>query len=428
MWPFLYNFVFFPIIWILAHLFSFRNEKIRESVQGKQGLWERLDTHLSKRDVTRKLIWFHVPSAGEFLQAQPLLELFLNSDYDCVVTYNSISAEKWIRKSKIGAKMEPLFLDYVPFDTRHSIKRWIHKVNPSVLIFVKFDLWPNLIWQTSKANIPIYLISATLHAKTKRYSSAIGRSLYGNLYSRFKLILTVTEDDKKRFLETKDGLNVEVYGDTRFDSVINRRDRQLPPDFPAFVKKKRVFIVGSCWPPDEKCVFPILKEALAKYSDLMLIIAPHEPTQQHLNDSESFFKDEKLIRLSALTTTTKEEYNIILVDSVGVLSSIYHVGTFAYVGGGFTTGVHNVMEPSAVGLPVFFGPFHYNSPEALQLVKDNLAFPVNSPEDFRPALERMLSNPDDVRQLGEKAKRFIESQAGAAEKCYQLISREINEN
>ncbi|MBU2514158.1 3-deoxy-D-manno-octulosonic acid transferase [bacterium] len=378
--------------------------------------------------MTGKLIWFHVPSAGEFLQAQPLLELFLNNDYDCVVTYNSVSAEKWIHKSKINAKKEPLFLDYIPFDTKRSIRRWIQTVKPSVLVFVKFDLWPNLIWQTSKANIPIYLISATLHAKTKRYSSAIGRSLYGDLYSRFKLILTVTEDDKRRFLETNAGLNVEAFGDTRFDSVISRRDKQIPPDFPAYVQKKRVFIVGSCWPPDEKCIFPVLKEALAKYPDLMLIIAPHEPTSEHLKDSEDFFKDEKLVRLSALNANSKVEFNVVLVDSVGVLSSIYKVGDFAYVGGGFTTGVHNVMEPCAFGLPVFFGPFHYNSPEALQLVSDQLAFPVNNSEDFKPGLERLLSNPDKARQLGQKARQFIESQAGASEKCFQIISREINEN
>ena len=429
MWPFFYNTIAFPLLWLLARIAAIKNQKIKDSIEGKKQIWERLESHLKNRDFDKKLIWFHVPSAGEFLQAQPLLERFLDNGYQCAVTFASISAEKWIRKATINSKNQPLFLDYIPFDFKDSIRRWVKRVKPTALVFVKFDLWPNMIWETSKLGIPLYLVSATLHAKTNRYKSTIGRSLYKNLYAHFKTILTVGEDDKSRFLETTPGIDVRVKGDTRFDSVINRRDRQNPPELPEYFKNNRIFIVGSSWPPDEKCIYPFLKESLEKYEDLKLILAPHEPTEEHLLESENYFKDHRLARLSeVLNGNSKEDLEIILVDSVGVLSSLYHIGTFAYVGGGFTTGVHNVMEPAATGLPVFFGPIHYNSPEALKLVSDQLAYPVNKPEEFRESLGKLLSNQSLAEDLGKQSQKFVESQAGATLECFNIISKDIDEN
>ncbi len=384
---------------------------------------------MKNRDLSKPLIWFHVPSAGEFLQAQPVLEKFLQNDFDCAVTFNSISGEKWVQRSNIFAEKQPILMDYLPYDFSPSIKRWIAKVKPSALIFVKFDLWPNTIRQSEKANIPIYLISATLQPKTLRYTSPIGRSFYGRLYASFKGIFTVTEEDRQRFLKTnKDLPRVEVFGDTRFDSVINQRDRLPVPDLPDYLKKKIVFVVGSSWPPDEQHIFPVLKEALEKYPDLFLIIAPHEPTEDHLHNSESYFRDFNLIRLSQLDPQSKEEYSIILVDSIGVLSSIYHVSHLVYVGGGYTTGVHNVMEPCSNGSPSFFGPIHYNSPEALQLVDDQLSYPIKNSEDFQKKLFELLDNPQKTKELGKKAKDYIESQCGASQKCFTTISQEIYEN
>ncbi len=429
MWPTLYNLLVLPLLWTASKLASLSNQKIRQSLDGKKDLWSRLDANMQDRDSTKTLIWFHVPSAGEFLQAQPVLEMFLENGLDCAVTFNSVSGEKWVKRSKLFTKKQALHIDYLPFDFRDSINRWIEKVKPTALVFVKFDLWPNTIWEAEKAGIPIFLISATLQPKTLRYTTSIGRSLYGDLYKRFKGIYCVTEEDQDRFQTTKPGLkNTKVVGDTRFDSVINQRDRLPAPLLPDYVKRKTVFVVGSCWPPDEECIFPALKEALERFPDFMLIIAPHEPTESHLANSETFFDKFRIERLSKVNDHPGEETDIVLVDSVGVLSSIYKIGNLAFIGGGFTTGVHNVMEPCALGIPAFCGPFNYNSPEALHLIKEELAFSVSNEEEFRKKLFELLENPDKSSNLGNRSRTFIESQCGASEECYNLISKEINEN
>ncbi len=428
MWPVIYNSLL-PILWVAAHVLAWKDPKMKGSLQGKKHLWKRLDEALKQREYSKPLIWFHVPSAGEFLLAQPLLERFLQEGFECAVTVNSPSGYKWIAKSRIHADKQPVVVDYLPLDFPFSIRRWIHCVKPSVLVLVKYDLWPNLIWQSKKAGIPIYMVSGALQPKTRRYTSRIARSLYGNLYSCFTGIFAITLEDKQRFLKTRPDLSrVEVIGNTGFDSVIARRDRHPIPDLPEYLGKKRVCVVGSSWPTDESCIFPALRQALEKYPDFSIIIVPHEPTEEHLRNSEVYFKDFQLIRLSQLVPDAKKEYDIILVDSVGILSSIYHVGHFAFVGAGFTTGVHNVTEPCAIGLPVSFGPRYYNSAEALQLVKDGIAFPIENEEDFRQVLFRLLDDPSYCTSIGNKCREFVESRCGASEKCFRIICEAIDTN
>jgi 3-deoxy-D-manno-octulosonic-acid transferase len=137
MWPLIYNLFLFPFFRILVLIVSVFNEKIKASVIGKKTVWNRLPEALKHRNNQRKLIWFHAPSAGEFIQLLPLLERFLNTDYECVVTYNSISAEKWIKKATIKAKRQPLLLDYLPYDSKSLIQKWLKSVKPSALVFIK---------------------------------------------------------------------------------------------------------------------------------------------------------------------------------------------------------------------------------------------------------------------------------------------------
>ncbi|MDH5560445.1 MAG: 3-deoxy-D-manno-octulosonic acid transferase [Deltaproteobacteria bacterium] len=429
MWFSVYNLFVMPAMYASAHLAGLKNEKLKLSIQGKRGIWNRLKEKLKDRDPNDPLVWFHVASAGEFLQAQPVMELFLNHDFDCAVTFNSVSGEKWTRKSQIMAKRQPILIDYLPYDFVVYIRRWIRLVKPRALVFVKYDLWPNLIWETHQSGIPIYLISATLHPRTARFTTLLGRSLYSDLYSRFKGILTVTVEDKTRFLETNEQLpNLKMVGDTRYDSVINRRDRIEVLDIEPFFSKKKVLIVGSGWPPDETCVFPGIKEALKNDPDFMVVLAPHEPCEDYLVLIEEEFVEFSPVRLKALEQNRDLRSRVLMVDYVGVLSSLYRYGQMAFIGGGFTTGVHNVMEPAAFGLVVSFGPKHYNSPEAIKLVRENWAFPVNDSQEFKGVLSQFLDDPKKFKQLGEKSRKYVEAQCGASIKCFEIIKKGILEN
>jgi 3-deoxy-D-manno-octulosonic-acid transferase len=425
-WQFVYSWIIYPAMWIGVSLLALKNQNLKEGLAGRKGLWQRLENQLRQRDPKKSLIWFHVASAGEFLQAQPVLERCLQQGFDSALTFTSVNGYKWIQRTKFPDGKRPVAIEYLPLDSRRNMRRMIKILNPALIVYVSYDLWPNLVWEAYAAGISQYVISAMIQPHSKRLTSGIGRSLYRTLYACLQGIFTVSDDDRQRFLVTNpEHPNIKMVGNTRFDSTLDRKKRLSPPKLPAYIDGKFVFIAGSSWPPDEACIFPALKEALARYPDFFLMIVPHEPTEEHLRNSESFFKDFPLERLTQLNQNPTQPPRIILGDTVGVLSSLYAVGTLAYVGGAFTTGVHNVMEPCAMGLPVIFGPKHYNSPEAVDLLKRALAFMVSHEEEFHTLLFSFLDNPERCKQLGQQAAEIIESQAGVADRCFQLITESI---
>ncbi len=425
-WGFLYTYVVLPLLVGILYLQSFRDKKIKDSLDGRQGFWGRLDAQIIRRDLRKPLIWFHVVSAGELLQAQPVMERLLRNGYECALTVSSITGYKWAQRLKLPDGYTPVVVDFLPLDFPYNVRRLLAILQPSAVIYVKFDLWPNLIWETHAAGIPQYLISATLQPKSLRVTNRVGRAFYRTLYACLQGIYAVSPEDRQRFLLTNpDHPNVVVAGDTRFDSVLDRKNRLPVPKFPDYVKEKFVIVIGSSWPPDEECIFPGLADALEQFPDVLLIIVPHEPTTEHLEHTETFFNHVKIERFTQLENQPETPPRIILVDTVGVLSSVYQVGHLAYVGGAFTTGVHNVMEPCVMGLPVIFGPIHYNSPEALDLLQYKLAFTIETPEAFRSLLLRLLKDPESCVRLGQQASQRIESQCGAADQCYQFISQEV---
>ena len=421
-----YAWVAAPLMEVVAPLIARNNQNLQAGLQGRQGLWQRLEQQLAGHDPNKPLIWFHVASAGEFLQAQPVLERCLQQGLQCAVTYTSVNGYKWLQRTKFPQEQRPLVTEYLPLDTVSNMRRFLRVLKPTAIVYIRYDLWPNLVWEAHDAGIPQYLISATIQPQTKRFTSLLGRSLYRSLYACLDGIFTVTEEDRQRFLVTNpEHPNIQVVGDTRFDSVLDRRRNLAPPQLPEGLAQKFVCIVGSSWPPDEECIFPALKDALGQYPDLALILAPHEPTEAHLAHPESFFQEFSMMRLTRLPENISPLPRILLVDTIGVLSSLYKVGTLAYIGGAFTTGVHNVMEPAVMGLPVLFGPIHYNSPEALDLLQRGFAFTVSEPQDFHRRLFYFLEHPNECKQLGQQARQLIESQAGAADRCFTLITHAL---
>ncbi|MBF0288494.1 MAG: 3-deoxy-D-manno-octulosonic acid transferase [SAR324 cluster bacterium] len=425
-WQLLYTWIGLPFLLGILHLFALKEKKIKESLDGRNGLWNRLDEQIIHRNIQHPLIWFHVVSAGEYLQAEPVIERFLAKGFDCAVTLSSISGYKWAKRSQLNGVGKLVVIDYLPFDFPSNIRRILAIFQPAAIVYTKFDLWPNLIWTANKQRIPQYLISATLQPRSLRLTSAPARSFYGSIYACLDGIFTVSPEDEQRFRITNPNHpDIQVVGDTRFDSVMDRKNRLRQPKLPNYVKEKFVVIIGSNWPADEECIFPALAEALQKFSDLLLIIAPHEPTEEHLHSSETFFKDFEMARFTQLDDHPDEPPRIILNDTIGVLAPMYHIGKLAYVGGGFTTGVHNVMEPCVMGMPVIFGPIHYNSPEALDLLQKKFAFTVKKPDEFHQILFQLLQDRQSCITLGKKAANAIESQCGAAQQCFEMITKKI---
>ncbi len=208
--------------------------------------------------------------------------------------------------------------------------------------------------------------------------------------------------------------------------MLQRRDRADPPALPAGFAPGTALVVGSSWPADEAHVFPVLREALAEEAALRLILVPHEVDAAHLSAIEAAFAGLPLRRLSAVGPATAAPpaadapaaVRIVLVDTVGQLAALYRYAAVAYVGGAFTTGVHNVLEPAAMGAVPLFGPYHENSPEAVALCAEGLAFAIRDRDTFRAALRPLLADPARRAALGARARTFVESRGGATTRTH----------
>ncbi|MGA1598520.1 MAG: 3-deoxy-D-manno-octulosonic acid transferase [bacterium] len=401
---------------------ALRDKNLQDGLQGREGLWERLGAQVAKRSWGRPLVWFHVASAGEFLQALPVMERCVARGWECGLTYSSVNALRWLERMSSRLPLGVVFTEFLPADTRWNAQRLLATVQPQSLVFVSYDLWPQLIWEASRQQVPLFLISAIVHSGSFREAHPLGRSLYRTLYRQFDRMFAVSEEDAARIRRSVGGgVNLQVTGDTRCDSVLERRDRMAPLEWPEWLRERFVFVAGSIWPEDERCIASALNQSLHKHPELLVVLAPHEPTPEHLNSAEEAFQDWPQARWSEYGVKLSPETRVLVIDAVGVLAQLYQVAQAAFVGGAFTTGVHNTMEPASFGVPVVFGPRFDNALEARTMLQRNAAFSVDSLEAFAAHLRRWLENPEECRQQGQRARRVIEEQRGAAEACVPWI-------
>ncbi len=392
---------------------------MRDTLAGHVGLFPRIETQLKARDPSKPLVWFHVASAGEYLQALPVMERLMADNTQCALTLTSVSGYRWASQHK-DKYPNLVLLDYFPLDTKANVNHLLDLIKPSVVVFVKFDLWPNLIWETKKRKIPLLLLSATLYASSKRMTSSLARSFYGSLYLCLDHILTVTDNDKNLFLEScPTHNNITTIGDTRFDSVLDRKATLKTPELPDFIKSKTVLLLGSIWPADEQHIFPVITKALTQFPDLFIIAAPHETDTKHINAIKKTFANFSLATFTE--NNLHSDSRVLIVDTVGQLSAFYAHADIAYVGGAFSTGVHNTMEPAAMSTPAIFGPFFQNSPEAEKMIEEKFAFTIKNETDFENILNKMLTDKIFRTSTGNSASQFLHDQAGASTACFKII-------
>jgi 3-deoxy-D-manno-octulosonic-acid transferase len=427
----LYN-LLVPAAAALARAAAPFNAKIAEGLEGRTGWRDRWRDGASRIERDVPLIWFHVSSVGEYLQARPVIELLderLDGRLSVALTFFSPSGMNYYTSHERAKRSETTrFVEYYPADTRRNVRFCLDTLRPDGIVYVKFDLWPNLIHEAARRGISQILVSGTLAPNSRRLC-VLARRFYGRLYEDLAAIAAISEEDAERFRRyASDSLNVVAAGDTRFDSVCGRIDSPtVPLPAPLASAGRRFVIAGSTWPRDEEVVIPGFAALLELMPGQSLILAPHEPTQQRLGEISRSLRAAGLtsVRLSALTDDRPLEEPVVVADGVGYLAELYRAGRIAYVGGSFTTGVHNVMEPAVLGLPVLFGPRIDNSYEARRLVELDAAEVVRSPGDFTRAVESMLRGEELLRRRGETGRAFIRNSCGATDLCVDLIERHM---
>ena len=400
------------------------NPKLREALDGRRGFRERWSAFAASLD--RQPIWFHVSSVGEFEQARPVITGLQSRvpDTPVVLTFSSPSGYHFARKREpLDGSTNLRFIDYLPVDTRANMRFCLNALDPSLLVLVKFDLWPNLIWETHDRGVPIVLIDATLSPSSRRLSGA-GRLLYRPVYECLDCIMAISDDDAARFAESVPGHGgISVTGDTRFDRVAERRRQQQGQAFPYRRGDGRVVIAGSTWPRDEEHLLPALSQLAAADPALQFIVAPHEPSADHVDPLRAWAQSQELScrTVSDGPRDNDIEARVVIIDAVGYLAEAYASADVAYVGGAFSTGVHSVIEPAIAGLPVVFGPRHDNAFEALRLIELGGGFCGRNQQEIHGALDRLLHADGALESAGAAAVAYVESQLGATEKCLAAI-------
>jgi 3-deoxy-D-manno-octulosonic-acid transferase len=427
LWGIFYNVIFIPLLFVSYHVYALFNDKARDGLNGRKGLFDRLKNQIPFKSAGGRenlpVIWFHCASVGEFEQAKPIITA-VKDRFCIVVTFFSPSGYNLASKYPHAD-----LISYLPFDTPRNAKKMFELIKPSLLIFVKFDVWANYVWIASKLGIPVILADATLHEKSKRLSPII-RSFMKSIHKHITLHCAISAGDAERFkLLCPDNARIEVMGDTRFDQVIARRNsagRKLDGLLPKF--DVHVIIAGSTYTEDEAIVIEAYQKVLTDWDKVQLILVPHEPEPERLKEIENVMTDRKLpyIRLADLEKGIKHQGEAIIVDRVGVLAELYMLGDITFIGGSFHGSVHNVMEPAIMGKPVLFGPMIHNSLEAFMLMKLGAGIMVKNSDEMTEVI-KLLSNNELRLRLGQLAKAMVEENAGATEKIVNWINNNSNE-
>lgn len=396
------------------------NIKIRRGVEGRRELYEKIGRDISKLTSKRR-VWFHSSSMGEFEQAKPIIAALRKKyrDINIIVTFFSPSGYDHSKSYKLAD-----VITYIPFDTKENARRFLDLIQPTAAVFVRYDVWPNHLWELNARSIPTFIANATMRSTSARFYPLM-KSFHRFLFNNFEAIFTVSEKDADAF--TLFGLthpSIEVIGDTRYDQVWQRstdaKKKHLLP--PAIIKGKKLLLAGSTWPEDEEVLLPSIKKILQYDSNVLVILVPHEPTEDALEDVEIRLGSKpRSIRFSNLNDYANER--IIIVDSIGILMALYQYANVAYVGGSFRQGIHNVLEPAVYGIPVVFGPKHTNSQEAMELARRSGGFIVNDQQECYRTLRTLLDDKKANAIAGKQALMLVEENIGATERFIRHLKK-----
>lgn len=447
--------IFYNLIIYLGQFFSILaspfSRKVKEWRNGRKGLFERIAKEI---DNSKKHVWFHFASLGEFEQGRPVLEGFKERypNKDIIVTFFSPSGYE-IRKNYSEAK----HVFYLPADTHSNAKRFVQLINPELVFFTKYEFWYNYFKQIKAHGAPLYLISAIFRP------SQFFFKWYGVFYRPTLRLVDhyFVQNQESGQLLQKIGINrVSLTGDTRFDRVagLSATERKLPI-IDEFAGGSKLLVAGSTWQPDEE----LLMSFRQVYPEWKIILAPHQITPRHIKEIAARFSDHilysvwsayvrpieglgKVYDRSSADLTSSEicdhkfdetkfavdgankkkqleacDPNVLIIDNIGMLSSIYAYADVAYIGGGFGEGIHNVLEAATYGVPVVFGPNYHKFQEAKDLIHSKAAFSVSTLQDLVDAFD-YLQHDENLKEIGRRASGYVQQQAGATEKILSFLA------
>lgn len=395
----IYNFGI-RLYYIVALVLQFFNQKARFWVQGRKA---------EIKTIAEKSVWFHCASLGEFEQAKPLI-LAIKKEFPAhkiVLTFYSPSGYE-IRKNYSEAD----FVYYLPIDTAQNAKNFIAKIKPEMVFFIKYEFWFHYLKELKKQKINTYLVSGIFRANQIFFKS------YASFFKEMLTCFThffVQDDTSVALLKTLEINNTSQANDTRFDTVIQTKNASRDfENIANFVLEKKCIVLGSSWLEDEKLFSEASFQKEYKY-----IIAPHNITAKRILEVQKLFPNNVLYSELKAQNSQKQ---VLIIDNIGMLSSIYKYGQIAYIGGGFGVSIHNILEAAVFTMPVLFGPAHTKMKEAADLIKLKAAFEINKLSDLEQCI-KMLKDEQKLVKHSQRAGEYVSTNSGGTEKIIHFIKK-----
>jgi len=407
------------ITFFILKIYGLFDGKIKLFIKGRKETFDKLSI-LNKED---KVIWFHAASLGEFEQARPIIEeVKKNHSYKVVVTFFSPSGYE-IQKDYQLADV----VCYLPFDTKGRVRKFIEMIHPEFAIIIKYEFWPNLLNQLKKKSISTILVSG-IFRKDQAFFKPSGKWMKKSLLAFDHFF--VQNKVSKELLESIEFTNVSVSGDTRFDRVVKILEQDNSLDFISdFKNDQYTVIAGSTWAEGEELLVNYINDS----SDEKFIIAPHTMKPKAIQElKESIQKKVVLFSEKPFDSAQDDKslavFDVLIIDTIGLLTKIYSYADVAYVGGGFKTGLHNILEPATFGIPIVIGPQFDKFREAVELVELKGCISVNNQEEFSSIFNQLKTDQDFRTETGNINDQYIKENIGATAQIMEYINKQLKTN
>ncbi|MGC9341376.1 MAG: 3-deoxy-D-manno-octulosonic acid transferase [Bacteroidales bacterium] len=396
------------VYFLLVLLASPFNEKARRWLRGRRGMWRKIKKNI---DPSKDIYWFHCSSLGEFEQGRPLIERIREEKPDVFILLTFFSPSGYeLRKNYSLADL----VTYLPLDTRFNAWRFMNLVKPAAAYFIKYEFWYYFLRTLRKKKVPVFLVSAKFRSDQAFFK------WWGKWYRKFLNFFAhifVQDEQSLLLLKSLGHTNVTISGDTRFDRVfeISTKSRDYP-GVELFKNNKKILIAGSTWEKDEELLVRFINE---NNHDYKFILAPHEINSRKIYKLISEI-DSAVVKFTEEDKSAYPRAKVMIIDTIGHLSSVYKYGDIAYIGGGFGKGIHNILEAATYSLPVVFGPNYQKFTEAVELISKAAAYSISDFDELNENLNLLFGNDNKREECSQKAGDYVKSKLGATD----LIIRE----
>ena len=415
-----YN-ILYPVFLFFVFFLSIFNKKIRVGLAGRFESIHILNKYFNQNNIKSNIYWFHCSSYGEYLQVEQIINGLKKNDNNCIILLSFFSPSGFVncKNDNVDCKI------YLPFDFLWTIKKAIKIVSPNAIVLANNDIWYNFLNVSQSKNIKTYLIGA----ESKQFHKNIFSTayyIYKPIYFSFSKIFAVDENDQKdifNYLKNKTISEIPITGNPRFDQVIQRSKKQHERDKIDISKRADILLMASMHKEDRNMILAQLIKYL-KNTNIQVYWISHEPNSQENKYLSNIFNRNSLSTevIDSIESIGQVNSRIVIINAVGVLADLYWITKVTYVGGGFSSGVHNLMEPAVAGVPMIFGPRYKKFKEAVEIVSQNAGRSISKSIDFNNSLNFYFNSEENLTHSSESARNIILNHSGASVKILNHLN------